>query len=61
MQNLKSSLEIKSNILMLKTLHSSVNNSIFLCLFLPPERLKSSLTWREGWLDCPLRSLSPEF
>lgn len=43
---------------MLKTLHSSVNNSIFLCLFLPHGRLESSLTWKEGWLDCPFRSLS---
>lgn len=58
MQNLKFSLGIKRNILMLKTLHSSVNNSIFLCLFLPRGRLKISLTWREGWLDCSLRSLS---
>lgn len=50
MRNLKFSLGIKRNILMLKTLHSSVNNSIFLCLFLPWGRLKSSLTWREGWI-----------
>ena len=43
---------------MLKTLYSSVNNGLFLCLFLPPGRLNSSLTWREGRVHCPLRSLS---
>ena len=58
MQNLKLSLGIRRNVLMLKILQSSMNDRIFLCLFLPPGRLKSSLTWREGWTDCPLRSLS---
>lgn len=49
---------IRRNVLMLKILQSLVNDRIFLCPFLPHGRLKSSLTWREGWTDCPLRSLS---
>ena len=47
MQIQKFSLSIRSNSLMLKTLQFLVNDRIFLHLFLPHGRLKSTLTLRE--------------